>query len=206
MTRQILFAIAVIAGLIATSCSVRTTDLTDSQTWPENKTGDISKVLVVGVSDNHSVRNLFEKEMALRLEKAGVTALRSLEKMPRDAIIEREAFDTYFSSENIDAVLVSHVTKVENVGIHSEGTEYQQAPAAVNSYYDYYTAAYYNVAEPGHFEYAKILRIESNLFDVESEQLIWQCHSKSFNKENAEKIIDDLTKMLGNAMMEDGIF
>jgi len=199
--------IPLLAALLisAISCSVRTTDLTDSHTWTENQSGDIQKILVVGVSGNHSVRNLFEKEMKARLEKLGITAVRSLEKMPRDAAIERDAFAEYFSNEQIDAILVSMVDSVENVGVYSEGLEYEQPPLAVNSYYDYYTRAYYNVSEPGHFDYAKILRVESNLFDTKTEQVIWQCHSKSFNKDNAEKVIDDLTKLLAKAMKEDGI-
>ncbi len=195
--------LALLVGIVA--CSIRTTDLTDSRIWPENSSGEISKILVVGVSDNHSVRNLYEREMQQRLQKHGVVVMRSLDKMPKDAVIEREAFETYFKSEGIDAVLVSQVVDVENVGVYSEGYEYAQPPVALNSYYDYYTNAYYNVSEPGHFDYAKILKVESNLFDVSSEQLVWQCHSKSFNKENAEKVVGDLTKLLTKAMVEDGV-
>jgi hypothetical protein len=205
MVRQIVGVVSMIVFLGASACSVRTTDLTDSKTWPENRSGEISKILVVGVSDNHSVRNLYEREMQERLQKRGVVVMRSLDKMPKDAVIEREAFETYFQSEGIDAVLVSQVIDVENVGVYSEGYEYGQPPVALNSYYDYYTNAYYNVSEPGHFDYAKILKVESNMFDVSSEQLIWQCHSKSFNKENAEKVVGDLTKLLSKAMVEDGV-
>jgi hypothetical protein len=194
-----------VAVIATQACSVRTTDLTDSTKWPENQTGEISRVLVVGVSDNNSIRNLFENKMKDHLEKYDVDVIRSLDKMPREAIIERSAFETYFKSENIDAILVSQVVNVEKVGAYSEGQEYEQPAVGLNSYYDYYTRAYYNVSEPGHFEYAQILTVESNLFDVGSESMVWQCHSKSFNKENAQKIIGELTKMVAKAMSEDGI-
>ena len=63
---------------------------------------------------------------------------------------------------------------------------------------------YDRVADPGHAEYANIVRVESNLFDVETEGLIWQCHSKSFNKENTEEVIADLAKLLSK-MKDDGV-
>ena len=78
----ILAAIALMIG-----CKTNTTALTDSQLFSENQSGDIGKILVVAVSDNVPVRNLFEKEMAAQIERHGVQVMRSLEAMPGDVVI-----------------------------------------------------------------------------------------------------------------------
>ena len=177
----------------------------DSTYSPENQSGDISKVLIVGVSDNLSVRNLFEKEMEKSIEKHNVKAMRSLEAMPGDAAIDRESFDKYFQAQQIDAVLVTRLIDAEKVGLYAEGQDTKTPQAVAATWWDHYQNTYDRYAEPGSFEYANILRVETNIFDVGSEQLIWQCHSKSFQKNNTEDVLRDIAKILGKAMKEDGV-
>ena len=203
MTLKYLPLIAFTALMI--SCS-STTDLTDSNLFEEHKTGAISKVLVVGVSDNESVRNRFERQMSEQIERYGVTTSRSLQHMPASEPINRDSYVKYFSQENFDAVVVCRVIDHEKVGVYSAGDDYRQPDDLRSTDYNFYDLTYHAAAEPGHYNFAEILRIETEVLDVGSEEMIWQCHSKSFHKDNAEKLIADLTKMVGKAMKEDGVF
>ena len=197
--------LAALVAITAASCGT-TTELTDSELRAEHKTGQISTVLVVGVSDNESVRNLFEREMAAQIEKYGPVPSRSLQMMPADEPINREAYDKYFREHNYDALLVCRVVDHERVGVYSAGDDYRQPDDLRSTDYNFYDLTYHAAAEPGHYNIAEILRIETDLFDLGSEEMIWQSHSKSFHKDNAEKLIADLTKLVGKAMKEDGVF
>jgi len=193
--------------LLITACSPVSTELTGTKSFPENHTEPIEKILVVVISDNLPVRSLFEQEMKAKLEKQGVTAMGSLEAMPGDAKIDKEAFETYFKAQQITTILLTHVVDEEKMAIHAEGQEYSGTGPRTYwaGYYDYYYQMYDRTSEPGHFQEATLLLIESNLFAVHNSQMIWTCASKSVHRENAREIIGDLTKMTVKAMKEDGV-
>ena len=206
--RSFSFLLILCITITLIGCKTNTTALTDSQRYMDNQTGDLKKILVVAVSSNVPVRNLFEKDMATQIERHGVEVVRSLEEMPADEPIKEEAFANHFANKQIDAVLVSHIVDVEKIAEHTDGEQYDQMPqmSAYNyTYYNYYYRTWDRAAEPGHFEYAEIVRIETTLWDVETQNVIWECHSKSFHRENAKDIISDLTKLLGKTMKEDGV-
>lgn len=208
MSTRILLLPLITAILLTVACAPISTDITATKAFPENNTAPLEKVLVVVISDNLPVRSLFEQEMKKRLEKQGVKAMGSLEAMPGDAKIDREAFETYFKAQNINAILLSHIIDREKMALHVEPQEYSGTGPRTYwaGYYDYYYQMYDRTSEPGHFQESELLLIESSLFAVKNSEMIWTCQSKSVHRDNARDIIDDLTKMTVKAMKEDGIF
>ncbi len=194
--------------LITIACAPISTEITATKAFPENNTEPLEKVLVVVISDNLPVRSLFEQEMKKRLEKQGVTAMGSLEAMPGDAKIDKEAFETYFKAQNINAILLSHIIDREKMALYVEPQEYSGTGPRTYwaGYYDYYYQMYDRTSEPGHFQESELVLIESNLFAVKNAEMIWTCQSKSVHRENAREIIESLTKLTVKAMKEDGIF
>ena len=204
--RTLLIAIVSIV-VLASACSPITSELTASKAFPENNKNPIEKVLIVAISDNVPVRNFFEQELKKRIEKTGVKAMGSLEAMPYEAKIDKEAFETYFKAQNITDILVLRMVDKEKVAIHAEGQEYSGTGPRTYwaGYYDYYYQMYDRTSEPGHFQEATLLMIESSLFEVDNADIIWTSASKSFHRDNAKDIIKELSKLIVNAMKEDGV-
>jgi len=92
MSTSILFLPIITTLLLIAACSPITTDITVTKVFPEKNTAPFEKVLVVVISDKLPVRRLYEQEMKKRLEEQGVKALDSLEAMPYEAKINKEAF------------------------------------------------------------------------------------------------------------------
>ena len=88
--------VAVLAGSLL-ACSPKSTALTGTRHLEQNRTGDIQKVLVVGISPNGPVRNRFEQEVKKQLGKHKIDAVGSLEVLPKEEAINKEAFVKYFS-------------------------------------------------------------------------------------------------------------
>jgi hypothetical protein len=193
--------------VFASACSPITSELTATKAFPENNTAPVKKVLVVAISDNVPVRNLLEQEIKKRLKKTGVEAMGSLDAMPFEAKIDKEAFETYFKAQQITHILVLRLVDQEKMAIYAEGQEYSGTGPRTYwaGYYDYYYQMYDRTSEPGHFQEATLLMVESNLFAVNNSEVIWTSSSKSFHRDNARDIIDDLSKLIVNAMKEDGI-
>jgi hypothetical protein len=204
--RTLLIAIVSIV-VLASACTPITSELTATKAFPENNKSPIEKVLVVVISDNVPVRNLFEQELKKRIEKTGVKAMGSLDAMPFEAKIDKEAFETYFKAQNITDILVLRMVDKEKVVIHAEGQEYSGTGPRTYwaGYYDYYYQMYDRTSEPGHFQEATLLMVESNLYEVDNAEVIWTSASQSFHRDNAQDIIKDLSKLIVNAMKEDGV-
>jgi len=66
-------AMALCLGLVLVSCGGRTR-LTETWTDPNFKSGPVSKILVIGVTENERVRRVFEKKFVKALRAAGAEA------------------------------------------------------------------------------------------------------------------------------------
>jgi hypothetical protein len=64
------------------------------------------------------------------------------------------------------------------------------------SYYDYYTYAVGTVYSPGYYSTSTTYYLQTNLFDVETEKLIWAAQTKTVDYKNLEKEADQLASLL----------
>ena len=211
MKQITLYAALAAFGLFIMSCSNATSDLTNSESYPENISTVIDKALVVGVSDNRVVRNRYEQDMVKQLEKHKVSAVGSFKALPRNEAISREAFEKYFSEHEVDVIIITNVASAEQLAGYQAGQEYSGGgdgkPMAqhMSNYYNYYFHTWDRADATGQFQYGELLRLETFVYDVSSENLVWHGSTKSFSKDNTEKLLDDLSKLLVKTMREDGI-
>lgn len=163
------------------------------------------KVLIVGNSPNPSVRYAFENELKEKIAKKGVTAISSLEVLPKEEKISKETFYKYFKDANIDAILVSRLVDVKELAEFVEGESYvQPAYGYYGGFYSYYSTIYRDVPDPSHFETTRVFKIETSLFKVEGEKLVWHALSEAVNPVDALEIIDDLAKNISKKLTDAG--
>jgi len=60
-------------------------------------------------------------------------------------------------------------------------------PVYNHTYYDYYSYMYYTTCETGYYETTTTYFIETNLYDIESEKLLWTAQTKTSGMESIEK-------------------
>ena len=200
MNKIIIFALI---SLFALSC----TPGKMASTWKDEayEVEHFDKILIVGNSPNPSVRNAFEKQLKEKLTKKGVTAISSLEVLPVDEVISKESFYKYFKDENIDAVLVTRLVDVKETAEFVEGETYVQPVAGYyGGFYSYYSTIYRDIPDPSHFSTERVYQIETSLFKVEGEKLVWHALSEAYNPNDALDIIDDLAKNIAKKLSDAG--
>jgi hypothetical protein len=178
------------------------TSLVETWTSEDYTKGGIEKILVIGIHENQSVRNLFERTLQSKLSKRGIEVLRSLEKIPHDTLVTRDAYYKYFSDQNINAVVVSRVVNIKRLADFVEGDSYYVAHNSYHSMYDYYNLSY--VQERGHFEFGNEVRIETNLFETKEATLVWNCISDVFHTDNTEEVVAGLAGLISTELMKGG--
>jgi hypothetical protein len=167
------------------------------------------RILVVGMSENPTVRMDFEDALAEKLTRDG------LEAVPGNAILLRpdspDVDENYLKAQirdhKIDAVLVARLMKVEKKTTYVPGSSYVVPYPYYNSFYRYYGSVYRQVYTPDYLRTDTKVRVETNLYSATppDEELVWVGYSDTFNPKNADKTIKDLVKLIIKELEKEGI-
>ena len=182
-------AMALIMAAALTACALK-----PLAEWRDsNFTGTIDNILIIGVSEQAVVRRQFEDSFVKELAARGISARPSYQVLSDEQISSKDALETALRSQSMDAVLITRVIGVEQIDTYTPPT-YTYTPSTFDRHYrDYHS--YYNhavqVATPGYWDKYEVLKLESNLYDAASQQLIWSIQSESFDPRSARQLIDD---------------
>ncbi len=156
-------------------------------------TGKVDNVLIIGVSEQPVVRRLFEDTFVKELAALGISAKPSYQLLTDEQISSKDALDAALRAQSMDAVLVTRVIGVEQIDTYTPPT-YTYTPSTFDRHYRDYHSYYSHavqVATPGYWDKYEVLKLESNLYDRASQQLIWSIQSESFDPRSAAQLIDD---------------
>ena len=166
------------------------TELTHKQVNEAYKGKPVSNILVIAVTGNEDSRRSFEQKFVAQLKSVGVEAISSEQAipMPPDLELKKEAIENAVSRFKNDAVLITHLI----------GKEEKETFVRGGGYYGYYHSRYMGSYshDPGYSNTSKTVRLETNLYDVKTEQLIWSGQSKTISKDSKGQIIDDVIKVV----------
>ncbi|MES0448059.1 MAG: hypothetical protein ABUJ92_16105, partial [Desulfobacterales bacterium] len=65
-------------------------------------------------------------------------------------------------------------------------------------YYGFYRRRFSWASSAGYSSTSKTLRLETNLYDVKTEELIWSGQSKTWSRDSKYEIINDVIKVVIN--------
>lgn len=169
--------------VLVTGC----TTTTPVSEWrdPAYQGGPVNNILVIGVTRLATERRLFEDEFVSELGKLKVNAVASHTIMDTEKKISKESVVAAIQGKNIDAVLVTHLVGVDT---RESYTPPSYRPAFYGGYYGYYSHAFSYVYEPGYYTRYKVLQLETRLYEVKSEKMIWSTLSETIDPNNAAKV------------------
>jgi hypothetical protein len=170
------------------------TELTHKQVNEAYKGKPVSDILVIAITGNEDSRRSFEQRFVAQLEAAGVEAIASVDviPMPADLEMKKETILDAVNQFGNDAVIITHLIGKEEKEVYS-----RTGPAHIG-YYDFYHSRYMYAHTTGYSSTSTTLRLETNLYDVKTEKLIWSGQSKTWNKDSKNQIINDVIKVVIN--------
>jgi len=178
--------------------------------WRDNNfTGTVDNILIIGVSDQPVVRRLFEDTFVKELASLGVSAKSSYQELTDEQISSKDTLEAAIRAQSMDSVLVTRIIGVEEIKTYTPPTyTHTYTPSNFNRYYrDYHS--YFNhavqVATPAYWDKYDVLKLESNLYDSASQQLIWSVQSESFDPRSATQLIDDQITVAIKSLRKTGL-
>lgn len=176
--------------LLVVSCAG--TELTRTTVDPAFKGKSVSNILVIAVTNQKDTRRLFEKKFVAQLKAAGIRAVSSMEAipMPSDLKIEKQTILAAVDQFKNDAVIVTHMVGKEEKDIYTRSS-YDGL-----GFYNNYGRIYNYAHDPGYASSKTNVRLETNLYDVKTEKLIWSGQSKSWDIDARNQVIDEVIQVV----------
>jgi len=198
MKRTVWIVVILIATLFVLSSCSSGTKLISAGKEPEYSGGYIDSIMIVGVSDNFEDRRLFENTFSKCLKGQGVTAYSSLEFISVDQELSKELVKKVAEENGIGSVLVTRLVGVDKKVDHYRSGFRKKGAVSIYHSFDDLNPKVKRDAKSGYYIERKIVRLESNLYDVSSEKQIWTAQSDSIASES----VKNLTKSVCQAMVK----
>jgi hypothetical protein len=176
--------------LLVASCAG--TELTRTLVYPAFKGEPVSNILVIAVTNQKDTRRLFEQKFVAQLKAAGIRAVSSMEAipMPSDLKIEKQTVLAAVRQFENDAVIVTHMAGKEEKEVYTRGS-YEGL-----GFYNNYGRIYNYANDPGYSSSKTNVRLETNLYDIKTEKLIWSGQSKSWDIDTRNQVIDEVIQVV----------
>lgn len=193
------------------ACKSTQTDITQSYRNPGFEETVFKKLFVIGVAQDHESRQAFEDSFTSAIAEQGGTAHASWSVLPKAEQLSEEEIRAAIESGGFDGVLISRLLSVDH-----ENTEYT-APSTYNNprtryysgggwgrgFYGFYGTTFAQVHEPGYFETSTTLRLETNLYSVATDGLVWTGQSKTIDPDSVDDARSSMTAAVAQKLKEE---
>jgi hypothetical protein len=174
--------------LLLPSCSA-TTQLTSvwrDQTYQDHP----RKILVLGMLKTPGNRRILEDEMVRQLKAHGTDAVAGYTVLPEQIEANKETVTATMNEIGADAVLISRLMDKKSVTTYVPGSP----PPTGYGWQGYYA---YNQGHTVQDEYAVV---QTNLYDLKTNKLIWTAASETWVSGDNDNLILKFTEVIGDAL------
>ena len=188
-----LFGYLLSIALLIVSCAG--TELTQEKVDDAYKGKPVSDILVIAITGNEHNRRTFEKRFVTQLKSVGVDAIASEKAipMPGDLQLKKEAILKAVNQYENDAVIITHLIGKEEKDVYTRGGSGQRG------FFGFYSSRY---STTGYASTSTTVRLETNLYEVKTEKLMWSGRSKTWSKDSTKEIINDVINTVINELQK----
>ena len=201
MKKYIHLPIYLLILIIHTSC-VSTTIISS---WKEQnkqiEIGKLHKVLVVALFKDETNRRKAEDQMVIYLKGKGIVSYNYLDD--NISAKNEEAIRDKIKTDGFDGAITMRLIDVDKEKTYTPGniTSYPSYYQTFGCYY-YRNWNYYRT--PGYYSTTKTYTIETNVFSIKEDKIIWTGITQTTNPEGVNKLTEEVTKVVYKKMVSEG--
>ena len=172
--------------------------------------GPYKSIFVIVLSQSKETSYSVEDRMAATIASRGQKYVVSSAIFPPNLSISenftREQMAEAIKRTGCDAVFVIALLDVKTDEYYQPGHAYYPMNYGMyGSYYGYYNYYYPRVYSPGYYTSDKTYYIETNFYDLESDQLLWSIQSEAYNPSSLDSWFDKYSYDLINELKKEGL-
>ena len=193
---------------IVTAVALGCTTTTFQSTWrsPDARPLRLAgrKVAAVVISKNGVFRHRAEDALAREISARGAQGVPAYSVLSEDDVRNQEEARAKFEKLGFSGVVVMRIVGRE--------TQYSYEPGIVwgRPHYHHFWAGYWgwgwnSVWEPGYLTVDKIVKVETLVYSLEQDQLVWAGVSRTVDPQEVDSFIAELSAAVSDQMMKDGL-
>jgi len=194
------FSLILLTSLMVGGCALNPplTKIKDVWKYENYSGGYLDRVMIVGKPRVDAARIQYEDYMVKALEKRKIDIVPSYTAIPEMKDLTRDNVKRAADAAGVKAVLATKVVGVDEKEVLVNQTQKMDYIATPHGTY---MRPYLDGPKVVNF---KKVRVETGLFDVKSEKLIWVATSAIMNPESADEAIKDFSKAIIQQLITDG--
>jgi hypothetical protein len=162
-----------------------------------------NKIFILVMTADIEARSVVESDLAAAAVAKGYTAIKSVEVMPpmlsNPQVPSKEEVVSKVKGSGCDGILIASLLKQDEDIRHVPGsTSYSIRPdySWHWDYYGYYNHYYPSVSTPSYYSNDKTYFMQSNMYDVASEEIMVAVQSQIFNPSSLKRFSKSYTSTL----------
>lgn len=189
-----------LAVLLSSCASTSLTSTWHDQSYSGNNSLD--DVLVIAVTEEETSRRLYEDGFVAKLAESEIRGIPSYSLQISDIKPTEQAVQTAVDLADARFVLITRHLSTDKKQ-HYRPPEPVYVDPYYSRMYSYYPLAYREVHyRPGYTYTVTTVSIESNLYDAQTEKLIWSAQSKSVDPKMTKSFFDELVNVFAKDLQE----
>lgn len=175
------------------------------------KSGQIKKPMVLAVSEKHIVRARLEDEFVINLRGMGIEAIQSYKYLADLKGVKADAVKAKLVEIGRDSVLVTRLVDTKKESVYMPGTTIYTASfnnSAYHNFSGYYSNSMVASTTPGYTIDYKIYTLESNLYAVHNDKLVWSAvtSTNTDDTDSVDATLKNLAEIISNDLKKSHVF
>jgi len=160
------------------------------------------KVAALVISGDESLRMSGEESLARELTARGMEGIPTYRIAPKEELTRAETARPWFERANVAAVVAIRPVSADTRQTYTPSTW-------VNPYYGslwgYYGYGWGSVYIPGAMEKETVVVVETTIYDVPRNQLLWAAATETKNPRDMRGFVEELVKKTASEMQKQGL-
>jgi hypothetical protein len=201
-TRFILTALAVVIGL-GVSLAAKTKF---SSVWKAPDAGTMSfagkKVAALVIDKDDSLRVAGEEALVRELESRGMKGVASYRMVPKEELQSADKARVWYERAGVEGVVAFRVVNDDRRRTYVPATWTSTYYTSLWGYYGYGWGAVY---DPGYVRDQRVVSLETLVFSVPKNTLVWAGLSETENPKDGAKVVTEVVKEAVKEMQKQGL-
>jgi hypothetical protein len=196
MKPKIVFVFFLFSSALFVACGP-STKIEKTWTDPSFKSGSESfhKILAMGLLKDESTRRIAEDKIVAAIK--GATAVQSYTYLQASDTV-RSAIEEKLKKDGFDGVVIMHLSTIDKSTSYVPGTTY-------GGWYGYRYGYYGYGGSPGYYQEDKTYYVETNIYSLTSNKLLWSGTTSSLNPSKLDNTLDDIINTLRAELKKQGL-
>ncbi len=204
MKRSVCSTVTTVAAVTATMSLSAAVTFTSTFKSPDASSVSFAgrKVAALVISSDDSLRVAGEESLVRELSARGMQGVATYRIAPKEELRRAETARPWFEKANVEGVVAVRPVSADTTETHTSSTWISPTYSSLWSYYGYGWGAVY---VPGSVRRETVVVVESTIYSVPRDQLLWAAVSETKNPRDLRAFIEELVKRSVEEMQKQGL-